>query len=130
MSSLPMRASCLLFLALAAVSLRGQETKPGGKGIDPVTVAAYENLGAIYGAMGTDLDPAFREGREHAAQGVPGFRLRTFPQGKLPQVAVPFGLDFTGSDVTDKGLKGLAGLTNLAALNLAVTQVTRSEERR
>jgi hypothetical protein len=48
---------------------------------------------------------------------MPGFIFRTFPKSKLPQVAVPFVLDLSHSDVTDAGLKDLAGLNNLAELH-------------
>ena len=116
-------AGCLVLLVLTATQGHSQETR-AGTDIDAATIAAYEKLGAFYGAMGTDRDPIFREGAEHAKKGVPGFRFRTFPAAKLPQVAVSFGLDLTGSNVTDAGLKELAGLHKLTSLGLAVTQVT------
>ena len=44
----------------------------------------------------------------------------------LPQPQTPFGLDLTGTTVTEAGLKELAGLKNLQALRLADTQVTNA----
>ena len=39
--------------SLALFAPRGlvQDKKPGGKGIDPAIVAAYEKLGAVYGGF-------------------------------------------------------------------------------
>jgi RNA polymerase sigma factor (sigma-70 family) len=96
------------------------------QGIDPATVVAYERLGAIYGTMGTLTDLEFRIGRDQAEEGLPGFRFPFNPSSKLPEVAVPFGLDLSKSfrqprPVTAAELKNLAGLKNLIALNLAGT---------
>src|SRR5439155_954434 len=60
----------------------------------------------------------FQPGRDHAEKGLPGFRLARFPQAKLPEVTVPFGLELNRSDVTDAGLKNLAGLGKLSMLGL------------
>src|SRR5579862_7561801 len=65
--------------------------KPTEKGIDAATVAAYEKLGAIYG--GYDSSHFFQAGRDQAENGMPIFRIHTFLKAKLPEVAVPFGID-------------------------------------
>jgi hypothetical protein len=108
-----------------------QGTHPGDKekppqGIDAATVAAYEKLGAVYGGWEKNETGTiwFQPGREHAEKGLPGFRFAIFPQARLPEVAIPFGLDLSRSDVTDAGLKELAGLRNLARLMLVRTPVT------
>ena len=113
MTSFPMKAFCggLVLLTLATASGRGQENKGTGKGIDAETVAAYEKLGAVYGGWVKLYSYTyFKVGSEHAQKGLPGFQFPTFPSSKLPEVAVPFGLDLSNSNVTDAGLKELAGL--------------------
>src|SRR5579862_6048837 len=89
------------------------------KGIERNTVDAYEKRGAVYGGwVKQDLRTLFQEGRESADNGLPGFRFRTFPRSKLPEVEVPFGLDLNLSNVKDAELKELAGLKNLTVLDL------------
>src|SRR5262249_4033024 len=112
-----------VWLALLSAGVQGQEKKPEGKGIDAATVAAYEKLGAKYGGWGK-ADDTFQPGQKYAESGLPGFELRTFPEGKLPDVAVPFGLMLMESDVTDAGLKQVSTLKNLTRLNLFLTNVT------
>ena len=75
-------------------------------------MAAYQKLGGVYGEWG-------KEGKV-----MPGFIFRTFPKTRLPQVAVPFVLDLSHSDVTDAGLKDLAGLNNLTAVYLEDTKTS------
>lgn len=96
------------------------------KGIDPATIAAYEKLGAEYGGcQNAAIFGSFGVGPKLAEQGIPGFRFKKkFPNAKLPEVAVPFVLDLSDSDVTDAGLKGLTHLKNLTALMLWGTKVT------
>jgi Leucine-rich repeat (LRR) protein len=92
------------------------------QGIDPATVAAYERLGAIYGTMGPLPALDFHIGRDQAEKGLPGFRFLFAPPAKLPQVAVPFGLDLPTTTAAE--LKNLAGLKNLIALRISgVTDV-------
>src|SRR5580765_529639 len=80
-----------------------------GKGIDAATVAAYEKIGAEYGGwVKSEQGPVFQPGRAKAESGLPGFRFRTFPKETMPPVTVPFGLDLSGSNVTDTNLKELA----------------------
>ncbi|HEV3438678.1 MAG TPA: sigma-70 family RNA polymerase sigma factor, partial [Gemmata sp.] len=91
--------------------------------IDPETIAAYENLRAVYGAIDvTDSGPIwFLPGNEAAMKGVPGFNLVSLPDGmlgKLPPVQVPFGLDLYNLQLTDANLKELKEINNLTALIL------------
>ena len=58
---------------------------------------------------------------------VPIFQFKLFPTGKLnglPPPEVPFSLTLSNSQVTDAGLKELAGLKQLQTLGLSDTQVT------
>ncbi len=128
MTCFPLKAYCggLVLLALSVASVHGDEPKATGKGIDAETVAAYEKLGADYGGWVKQESLQFQTGRDAAERGLPGFRFYSNPITKLPQVAVPFGLALknSGSIVDDAGLKELAGLKNLTALDLHTTEVT------
>jgi hypothetical protein len=125
-------------------------TKPADKGIDSSTVAAYEKEGAVYGGWVKEgRGTFFQPGRDAAEKGLPGFTFDGgFPHAKLPDVAVPFGLQMNSPNVTDKvltflvelkhltrlelfgakvtdaGMRELAGLKNLTTLNLSQTLVT------
>ena len=85
-------------------------------------VAAWEKADARVGWMSADqFFLNFREGVEGKKGEVPAFRFRTWTAGvvaKLPQPQTAFGLDFTNAQVTDAGLKELAGLKSLQSLNL------------
>src|SRR5579862_8275367 len=104
------------------------------KGIDPATVAAYEEIGGIYGGFSAtpdDFGSYFHAGRDYAENGLPGFRFLAFPATALPKVGVPFGLDLSQSyppnekpRVTDTELKKLVGLNNLTSLHMRQTGVT------
>ncbi len=106
------------------------------KQIDLETIAAYEKIGFKYGGFQLmDLDPksaidsgraVFCPGKEAAAKGLPGFRLKRVRDGKLPQlppVQVPHGIALDHW-VTDAGLKELESLTNLILLDLSLAKVT------
>src|SRR4051812_5856537 len=92
--------SCTAWLALSATAAHGQEKKVLSKGIDAVTIAAYEKLGAEYGGWPKDsVSGDFQPGRKQAEGGLPGFRFNyTFPKTNLPEVAIPFGLDLRTSN--------------------------------
>lgn len=130
MNSFRPNVSCLLLTLLAvfacSASLHAQDKQPPRKGIDAETVAAYARRGAVYGGW-PKSDEDFKEDQKNAEEGLPGFRFTaTFPTDKLPDVAVPFGLDLSGfgSKVTKEGLKAIASLKTLTRLNLARTVVT------
>ncbi|MBA2226129.1 MAG: hypothetical protein WHU94_16295 [Thermogemmata sp.] len=78
----------------------------------------------------------FVEEREAKAGDLPRFRFRIWPEDgareKLPDPRMPFGLDLSGTAITDAdlkkwtdvGLKELTQLQNLRWLDLSNTQVT------
>jgi Leucine-rich repeat (LRR) protein len=119
--------TCLLCLALLLADVQTQGNAPLGTAIDPDTIAAYRKIGGDYGGWVTDghgkIMP-YVPGPEVAAKGTPGFRFLSFPDAKLPEVAVPFGLDLSVLDITDQHLKGLAHLKNLTALDLRARSIT------
>ena len=58
---------------------------------------------------------------------VRGFKVRRWENGllaKLPNPETPFGLDLSGSRITDDGLKEIVNLTNLQSLSLGGCKVT------
>jgi Leucine-rich repeat (LRR) protein len=58
---------------------------------------------------------------------LPAFRFLRWQPGliaSLPEPDTPFGLDLTGTEITDFGLRQLSGLKQLRALNLASTQIS------
>src|ERR1043165_4306297 len=117
-------SGCVALLALSVTAIQTQKKQAPTKGIDAETVAAYKQLGAKYG-YGSKTGLSFRVGQKNAEEaGLPGVQFKNFPKARLPNVAVPFGLDLAYSDVTDTGLKELAPLTNLTVLNLCATKVT------
>jgi Leucine-rich repeat (LRR) protein len=116
----------------SAAAAQGQEKKSTSKAIDPETVSAYEKLGGTYGRW-HDRGRYFEPDSQHslgitfpndAQEGLPGFQFGEFPGMNLPEVAVPFILDFTNSNVTDGGLKQLRSVKNIATLALVNTRVT------
>ena len=98
---------CIL-LTLSACD-RSRQARSSSKGLDPETLAAYQKLGGVYNEWGKE-------------KVLPGFIFRSFPKTRLPEAAVPFVLDLSHSDVTDAGLKELAGLSNLTELYLQDTK--------
>jgi hypothetical protein len=65
--------------------------------------------------------------KKGAAGDLPAFKLSLWKDGLLPKLPAPaaaFGLDLFGSKVKDVGLKELAGLKNLQALNLRLNFVS------
>src|SRR5438874_546483 len=96
--------------------------------IAPEIIASYEKLGAEYG--GFIYHPgvvAFHKGNRAAMQGMPAFKFDSSSKPeliKLPPVPIPFGLDLSLTGVTDKEIKQLKNLSNLAMLDLSATTVT------
>ncbi len=89
------------------------------KGIDPVTVAAYERLGATYGGWAKG-DPSFgfQAGRRFAEEGLPGFRFAVYPKEKPPNVVVPFGLDIYDVGMSRATIAEVASFKTLTVLRL------------
>ncbi len=96
----------------------------------PEVIAAWEKAGAEFGWISVNqwghLD--WRSGKAKPVAGAPpAFLFKVFPTGRLtalPPPEVPFGLRLNGHQVTDAGLKELAGLTQLQSLDFRETQVT------
>jgi|ERR1051325_8556755 hypothetical protein len=111
--------------ALFAITTAFRIFGPHDGKIDNETVEAYAKLGGEYGGWhsfpeGLWFDPG-REGNV-----ISGFRFRSFPNSKLPEVPYPFKLDLRGSDVTDAGIGELRHLQNLVWLDLCRTKVTHA----
>src|SRR5438874_2621672 len=101
----------VFLLALLPLMVQAADAQPKAEkaeGIDARTVAAYQKLGARYGGVVKRRSgfPQFNEGKEAARKGLPGFRLSSLADGKLPrlpQVSIPFALDLNYTEVTDAG---------------------------
>lgn len=93
-------------------------------------VAAWQKAGAVPGFMGLTSDGylAYQEKATGLAGAIPAFQFITaWKDGVVTKLPVPeaaFGLHLTGTQVTDAGLKELAGLKSLHTLTLNSTQVT------
>ena len=92
-------------------------------------VTVWEKAGARPGWLGLDSSRllVFRKEANGLTDEVSGFQFGVWRDGivaKLPAPAAPFGLNLSGTQVTDAGLKELAGLKNLHTLNLNFTPVT------
>ena len=92
-------------------------------------VAAWTNAGAKVGwvAVGQFGNLTFREGVEETKDEVSGFKFFKWTDGvigKLPQPETAFGLVLNSTQVTNAGLKELAGLKSLQLLDLKGTKVT------
>jgi hypothetical protein len=95
-------------------------------------VAAWKAAGAQVGWM--RLTPAgrgdpckFFPETEGKAGDLPAFRFARWPAGRIAELPAPasaFGLCLRSTKIQDAGLKELAGLTNLEALDLSNTAVT------
>ncbi len=113
---------------LLGVSLAGAQEKPvAPRSVDEATATAWKKAGAQVGWLGTNVLglPEFRTRPDGLSKLVPAFRFGKLPEklaANLPDPALPFGLDLL--QVTNAGLKELAGLKSLHTLNLSSTKVT------
>ena len=113
----------------SASAALGQGPKAPPAALPPGLVAAWQKAGAKVGWLRVEA-PVFDKilfNKAGKAGDVPAFRFDPWKDGvvaKLPPPAVPFGLDLAGTQVTDAGLKELAGLKILHALYLGGTRVT------
>jgi internalin A len=93
-------------------------------------VAAWQKAGAVPGWLGVDDKRGileFRRGAAGKAGEVAAFSLRDWEPGvlgKLPPPGLPFALSLVETQMTDAGLKELAGLKQLQWLDLYSTEVT------
>src|SRR5262245_19804189 len=97
--------------------------------LPPEVVAAWQKAGARVGCVRVEVfgDLRFLPEKAGKAGEVPAFQFSPWKGGvlaKLPAPAVPFGLDLFDTQLTDAGLKELAGLKTLHTLDLGVTKVT------
>ena len=90
-------------------------------------VKAWKEAGAGVGWMPVDKNGFFRFWGVHVPGDLPAFGFSVWKEGqlaKLPAPMTPFGLSLFHAQVTDAGLKELAGLKSLQSLILNGTQVT------
>src|ERR1043166_5006061 len=120
------RLLAVALLLLGAATGRAQVPRPADKDLDPATIKAYADLGGVYGRI-VERYPFFVAAKDKPSEGIPGFRFTKFPNARLPDVAAPFGLDLRECGVGDAGLKNLAHLQNLVALDLKDSNGDRSE---
>jgi hypothetical protein len=106
---------------------------PGGAAVAPEplaqeVVAAWTKAGAEVGWMGLDMfgQIVFRPGAKGLAGDVPAFRFGTWPEGTPLMLPAPpeFGLALDYVRLIDTGLRDLAALKGLQALDLTITSVT------
>jgi internalin A len=93
----------------------------------PTIEKRWRDAGAEVGWMNPDSPDFVPEPQTARPAGaIPAFRLscKEGVLARLPDPGTAFGLDLFISNVTDAGLKELAGLKNLRALNLGHTKVT------
>ncbi len=97
--------------------------------LPPEIVKAWQDAGAKAGWMRVNLDGylEFVHEEKGGPGDVPGFRFYPFKPGvlaKLPDPKRGFALDLRHTEVTDAGLKELAGLKSLQTLDLWGSKVT------
>ena len=99
------------------------------KALPEKIVTAWKEAGAEVGWAQVNKFLGFFEFvRQKAEPGsLPAFRFASWQDGRLAKLPAPttgFGLDLGRTQVTDAGLKELAGLKSLQTLNLDFTKVT------
>jgi hypothetical protein len=114
--------------AILAFSLSAAEGDKLPKPIDPATIAAWKKTGADVGwfAPGRSYRWHFRIGESGKEGEVPAFCVWSWQPkllATLPAPEVPFGLDLSTTEITDKDLAELARFKDLAALDLSFTPV-------
>ena len=120
----------LILLVACGTTVGCAQEKGGRQPIDAKTIAVYEKLGAEYGGWEKQGYPNFTPEKRFPDQKVTpeiavwGFHFKEFPKARLPEVAVPFGLDFMCTPVTDADLKELAHLKNLTTLILIDAKIS------
>src|SRR5205807_1684624 len=107
----------------------GQKEAEKPQPFDEKVVKAWQAAGAEVGWLRHELGYLqFVTGPGQEQPGdVPAFQFRAWRDGtlpKLPDLGRGFGLSLYGTQVTDAGLKEIAGLKSLQSLSLSGTQVT------
>jgi hypothetical protein len=123
--------SLAVLAVLAGCGLRvlagGEPKRRNLRPLPPGIVKAWTDTGAKVGWIRLNQNGVFLFQEKSEAGAIPAFRLSNWKEGvlaKLPHPGTAFGLDLNSTGVTDAGLKELAKLTNLRALNLQKTEVT------
>jgi hypothetical protein len=114
------------WIALFVIAATAQaDEKPAVKDVDPEAVAAYQRINGSYSRAKVD-DSGFGFQRGHPLSGecMPAFSFGAGPQGALLDLDVPFCLQF--SVWSDERLTELAGLKNLAALDIRGSNLTEA----
>jgi hypothetical protein len=126
-----MRSVAVLGL-LAVCGLCGGAGQATAKSDDPeplpeAAVTAWTNAGAKVGSMRFVGLLQFVPAGQGEPGDLPAFRFSPWRKGRLaglPDPGRPFALDLSGTDLTDAGLKELAGLKSLQMLGIGLTRVT------
>jgi internalin A len=116
-------AAATLCLYAAAASAQAP------KELDLKVVYAWIKAGAEVRSYGPDPFGywSFSPAKPKDPAALPAFCFRAFKLGviaRLPAPSTPFAMDLYATNVTDAGLKELAGFKNLQALHLGNTKVT------
>lgn len=98
-------------------------------GFAPKVQKAWEKADALVGWLAHDGqgDWLYLKEKPKNVASLPVFLLQEFKPGvivKLPKPSIPFAIGLGSSGITDQGVKELAGLQNLQALDLSHTKVT------
>ena len=127
---LSLAALCLCAVCATASTAGAQPgTADPPKPLPEEIVQVWTKAGARVGWMGVDKfgQLSFADKMDGSTGAVPAFRFDAWQDGQLAGLPVPaavFGLDLNNTQVTDAGLKELAGLQSLQTLVLFGTQVT------
>ncbi|WP_020470569.1 hypothetical protein [Zavarzinella formosa] len=90
-------------------------------------IKAWKDAGATVGWMKLETTGGLIFIEKPEAGAIPAFRFPNWKDGVVAKLPVPdtsFGLDLSKTELTDTGLKELAGLKKLASLSLCETKVT------
>ena len=102
---------------LSVFAAGGGDQKDPPKPLPPEIVKAWRDAGAVVGWMKVENDGFVRFVQEKVEAGaISAFRFFRWKEGalaKLPDPGTAFGLDLQDTQVTDAGLKELAGLKSL-----------------
>jgi hypothetical protein len=90
-------------------------------------VKAWKDAGAIVGWVQVETNGSVTYLEKPEPGAIPAFRMAKWKEGvvaKLPAPEAPFGLDLSGTEIKDGGLKELASLKSLSALCVCDTKVS------
>jgi hypothetical protein len=116
----------LVFALLVGLFGFAEEKKDLPKPLPDNIVKAWKDAGATVGWMKVEASGVLTFVEKPEAGAIPAFRFPKWKDGvivKLPVPEVPFGLDLSGTEVMDDGLKELA-LKNLTRLCLCDTKTS------